>query len=575
MAFALVACNDKDTHKGEFSVDVNNAADFKKLADNLGRDYDKGVYNIKSDIILEGDWTPIGNSIDNSFRGTINGNGHTIAYSINIPEPETRSEELNEIAYYGLFGVIFGAKINDLNVHVNLSVPADAESQFIGGLAGYAYGDNDIKNINVYGNVTATMGNICRVKTNTDGSRSVEPERYDMAVSIGGLVGYSIGNAKYNGINSAVNITVNSDESVKTYKDSDDEEKRAITLSAVSNLTMGGVVGTLRTINLSSEKSNAEYIEAQNLTYNGNLNASGELVNAGGIVGSAYRVKNASKWVSTAGVINTKSYKRLNVGGVAGSLDRVALAKSKSMIGEINAKRLSTTQTTSYNVGGFAGYCANFTSLNNVVSSVDKIVLPVNVFNYTGGLVGMLHFSSINNAVADGELYYDRALILNDTHITYSHNAKENPYYVNNGGIVGRVYGESVLGNLATKFTAFQGIAGELANAVEIITIKEDEGETFDAWLQDSSYSTARMTYEKSGEKKDGEQKYRVVHLYDVKSTDAEPTIFYVNTNAKVYNDSLINQDAVSYNNNVGKAKDDIATEFNALSQAIEAVINA
>ncbi|MBO5775999.1 MAG: hypothetical protein J6R35_01355, partial [Clostridia bacterium] len=403
-----------------------------------------------------------------------------------------------------------------------------------------------------------------------------EAERYDMAVSIGGLIGYSIGNSNYDGVNSSVNITVNSNKSTKKYTDSDGEERSATTLSAINNLTVGGVVATLRTVNLSSVRSNTEYAEAKNLSYSGSISAEGALLNVGGIVGSAYRVKNAQKWISNVGVINTKAYKRLNVGGRAGSLDRVALSKSKSTVGEINAKRLSSTQTTSYNVGGFVGYCANFTSLENVMSSVTKVVLPVKVFNYTGGLVGMLHFSSINKAVADGDLYYDRSLILNDTHISYGQNAKENPYYVNNGGIVGRVYGESTLANLATTFTAYQGIAGELANAVEIVTIKEDEGETFAQWLQDSSYNTALMTYEKSGNKnEDGEQKYRVVHLYSINSTDAEPTIFYVNTNAKVYNDSLTTSAAVSHNNNTGKAQDDIATEYTALSQDIEAAINA
>ena len=164
ISIALVACNDKDTHKGDFIYEIQNADDLKKLSEMLGADYDKGVYELKSDISITENWESIGNSVDNSFRGIFNGNGHSITYTINIPEPEerdTKSAFVNE-KFYGLFGVIHNAKVSNLTLNVNVTVPADATTFYVGGLAGLMSGNNTISDVTINGNLVTTMGNICK-----------------------------------------------------------------------------------------------------------------------------------------------------------------------------------------------------------------------------------------------------------------------------------------------------------------------------------------------------------------------------------------------------------------------------
>ena len=82
LATALIACGDKNTHKGEFTHEINNVDDLKKISEMLGSDYDKGVFELKSDVTISEDWTSLGSSVENSFRGTLNGNNHTITYIV-------------------------------------------------------------------------------------------------------------------------------------------------------------------------------------------------------------------------------------------------------------------------------------------------------------------------------------------------------------------------------------------------------------------------------------------------------------------------------------------------------------
>lgn len=560
LAVALVACKEEDTHKGVFTHTINNVDDLKKVSDMLGSDYDQGTFELNADLtISDANWAPLGTSVENSFRGNFKGNGHTITYKINIDEPLERDLEkaLDGDKFFGLFGVVHNATISNLNIYVDISVPADASSIYVGGLCGFMSGDCAISDITVNGSIATSMGNICKFIPQEDGSELRELERYEMVGYIGGLAGNVKGNTAISNINSSVAINVGA------YND-------GAYISALNDVFVGGIVGSMRPVNLSSLRDNTSNCSAKNLTYTGSLIAKGNLVNAGGIFGAAYRINDGEKWIANANKITASACKRLRVGGVAGIIDRVNVKKTSADLSALNAEAFSSSQSRSFNVGGLVGYAANFSLIDNAISDVDKITVSVNINNYTGGLVGMLHFSTIKNAVSNGTLFYGRDSILTIASIRYDGNTRNNAYYTYNGGIVGRVYGESTLDNLATNFTAYQGIAGELANAVEIVNIKEGDGKTYQAWLDNTVYNASQITSTKEGALEDGEQKYRVIHNYNVSSDNYS----FVSANARCVNDITTYPTASERLVNVGLGAAD-TTAYQTLYNTINSAINA
>ena len=296
--------------------------------------------------------------------------------------------------------------------------------------------------------------------------------------------------------------------------------------------------------------------------------------NVGGIFGAAYRINDGEKWFVTSGNVKGYAYKRSRVGGIAGMLDRVSLNKTSSELSNINAEVFSSSTSRSFNVGGLVGYAANFTNIENAISSVQKVTVSTYTNNYTGGLVGMLHFSSIKNAVARGALYYDNKSILNSDISYTSSGNRNNAYYIYNGGIVGRMYGASTIDNLSTKFTAYQGIVGELANAIEIVNIKVSENQTVDsayeAWFNSTVYNASQLSSAKEGELKDGEQKYRISHNYNVGSNN----FTYIKTNSKCFNDLVDHPiEADERMVKVGSGVDDTIA-YDTLYSAINNAIN-
>lgn len=560
MTMVLIACDEEDTNKGVFTHKIESTEDLIKVSEMLGADYDKGVFELENDLTIES-YQPLGDSVDNSFRGEFKGNGHTITYNINIPEPEERdtNNPLPEDAFYGLFGVIHNAKISNLTLNVNITVPANASSFYVGGLAGFMSGNNTITNVDVNGNVHTTMGNICKfidVETNWR-----ESERYEMTGFVGGLAGFIQGNTSINAIDSSVAINV-------------DANKSGSCVSGVDDLFVGGVVGSMRTVNLSSLRANSDYCSATNLRYSGVINAIGSQVNVGGIFGSASRINDGEKWFTDSSSISAEAYKRLRIGGIAGILDRVNLDKTKVELDEINAEVFSKTVSRSFNVGGLVGYLANFSTINNAISDVDTITVSTDVINYTGGLVGTSHFSKINNSVASGELFYDRQSITTITYINYEGNTQNNPYYIYNGGMIGRVYGESQMNNVSSNFKAYQGLVGEAANAIEIVVIKD--GETIEEWFASTVYDASMTTTpEKEGEKVDGEQKYKITHLYKLENiVDGNTNLSFVAINSRCYNDKGTNAKAEEWYKPIGVEQNDTTT-YNSLYNTINSNINA
>ena len=115
---------------------------------------------LAEDIDLTGiNWTPIGTSISNAYKGTFDGGGHTIT-GLTV----TTSDQ-----YAGLFGYIdTGGKVKDVTLK-DVKIESNNGMGYVGGVAGFSYGT--LENCSVSGSVSGS------------GSSS----------NVGGVVGYQMG----------------------------------------------------------------------------------------------------------------------------------------------------------------------------------------------------------------------------------------------------------------------------------------------------------------------------------------------------------------------------------------------
>lgn len=128
--------------------DITSSISLSTLASNVndGADDINGYQNyiliLTEDITISESFTPIGTP-QNPFRGTFDGNGHTITFSDDIT---------SESAYQGLFGYASGAIIKNLQIDgALLSEPTSGNSEIYSGLL-LGYGNNvTIENCEVLG----------------------------------------------------------------------------------------------------------------------------------------------------------------------------------------------------------------------------------------------------------------------------------------------------------------------------------------------------------------------------------------------------------------------------------------
>ncbi|HWR55310.1 MAG TPA: immunoglobulin domain-containing protein [Negativicutes bacterium] len=127
--------------------------------------------DITADINLSAHyWAPAGISQANSFRGTVQGNNHTIS-GLSIGSSAAPD---NTYTYAGLFGYTYGAIINDLDIR-GAAIYSSCASSYIGALIGYADYNLTLSGCSVtgyivYGNESATnwaTGGMLGTKNNT------------------------------------------------------------------------------------------------------------------------------------------------------------------------------------------------------------------------------------------------------------------------------------------------------------------------------------------------------------------------------------------------------------------------
>ena len=135
------------TEVSEGNYTVDNEKGLKNIA-KLVNDGNTGIdITLTGNITLTGDWTPIGTSISNAYKGTFDGGGHTIT-GLTVKTSDQ---------YAGLFGYIgSGGKVKDVTLK-DVKIESNNEISDVGGVAGQSYGN--IENCSVSGSVSVSGTN--------------------------------------------------------------------------------------------------------------------------------------------------------------------------------------------------------------------------------------------------------------------------------------------------------------------------------------------------------------------------------------------------------------------------------
>lgn len=143
---SLAAAEDPGyTIEGDGNYTVTSAEGLKNIA-KLVNDGNTGIdITLTGNITLTGDWTPIGTSISNAYKGTFDGGGHTIT-GLTV----TTSDQ-----YAGLFGYIgSGGTVKDVTLE-EVKIESNNDMSAVGGVAGRSYGT--LENCSVSGSVSGSF----------------------------------------------------------------------------------------------------------------------------------------------------------------------------------------------------------------------------------------------------------------------------------------------------------------------------------------------------------------------------------------------------------------------------------
>ncbi|MFV0362489.1 MAG: ZmpA/ZmpB/ZmpC family metallo-endopeptidase-related protein [Suipraeoptans sp.] len=408
---------------------ITTADEFNNIRNNMSGDYKLGA-NI--DLSGYSQWVEIGTSLTQSFKGTLDGDGHTISGLSFGGKIETD---------YGLFGYTNGATIENLNIILAAGTTTGTTSNRKGVLAGSLY-NSDVNNVHIDGNGGTIVGGdyvgglagVLNGSVVTNSSVSNIIIKANSSYS-GGFIGvaYSDACGNYKTITlegnnvKDVNVTSGTDHAggfvgytydptgVTTYRDCHVENVNVNTKSSYA----GGFAGKVYQKHLFEDctVTNAN-VESSKLSY------------AGGFVGYAYgpgtqtqtmldcQVLDASvKAISIVGGFagmfgsTTSSADAYNIaegcyaldvdvtathtgakgnyaGGWAGKIWRSQVSESCAMGTTVQA----VSPTSGYSVGGFVGEMANNASTTDCYAEFDS----VSGMKWVGGFCGYLSGTGTN-----------------------------------------------------------------------------------------------------------------------------------------------------------------------------------
>ena len=321
-----------------FEGATNFTSSYSRLKQNI-----KLMVDITLPVVAEGEsnWTPIGNSQTNYYKGTFDGNNKTLT---NLTINSTSD-------CVGLIGYLRDATVKNLKLK-NATVKGKSN---VGGIVGYMFSSSEVLNCIVdKGNITATgnyVGGIVGYKnagTNviscstdfTTGRVNVSGQNY-----VGGIAGYNNGG----GLNDCTNSA-----------------------SLIGNYIVGGIVGenqgevtnctNLHTITVTNSKyvggivGHNERGTVSGCTNQGSVNAtSNESYSyVGGIVGYNYHVVEGC--FNKGSVQCVCGHSTNYVGGIIGKFDQYSRDTYCAASGNIGSVSVSGTNRNNADVGGLVGY---------------------------------------------------------------------------------------------------------------------------------------------------------------------------------------------------------------------------
>ena len=341
----------------EFATLVNSGGDVSKfLVDGvvvLGTDIDLSEYQ---------DWTPIGapETVTNgnyegaytgaAFKGVFNGGGHTI-------KGFKPTVKVGENGTFGLFGVLDGATVKDLNIETDLSISATAQAD-AGVLVGTAI-SSTIQNVKVSGKIT-----------------SAGTEATNKRFALGGIAGFIFNTGTGTSLvkDCTVNLTVNADCGSNTG-------------NGAGAAMYGGIAGFVTT----SQDESANDI--QNCVNSGEITA--KLGRCSGIVATANYGGHFLNCTNNANQVNTIANGR--IGNVVSVLFKNAVAE-----GLVNNGNLTTSASDTH-----AGAIVGFFNDGGIVMTGGQNTGTIIAANTNQrGLIGanISKFTSISNVTVGGKL---------------------------------------------------------------------------------------------------------------------------------------------------------------------------
>ena len=189
------------TEVSEGNYTVDNEKGLKNIA-KLVNDGNTGIdITLTGNITLTGDWTPIGTSISNAYKGTFDGSGHTIT-GLTV----TTSDQ-----YAGLFGYLSGT-VKDVTLK-DVKIESNNEISDVGGVAGQSYGN--IENCSVSGSVSVSgtnsiAGGVVGYQTGGSITGCSSSATVNAGGVAGGVVGLADGGATLTACYATGNVTIES-----------------------------------------------------------------------------------------------------------------------------------------------------------------------------------------------------------------------------------------------------------------------------------------------------------------------------------------------------------------------------
>ncbi len=354
------------------------------------------------DIAGKNDWTPIGESYSNSFRGSYDGGGHTVS-GLYIR---------GDLEYAGLFGRVDGGTVS--NVGMVKSYVYNS-GNYTGGVAGYVYYGGTVSNCYNKGTVTGKYagGVVGSVEWYGTVSGCYNEGTVTGSDATGGVAGYVYYDGTVSGCYNEGTVTGNGSTGGVAGKVDGTVSDCYNTGTVTGDLYAGGVVGSVERYGTVSDCYNEGTVTGSgNNSYTGGVVGSGsatDCYNTGNVTGGRFTGGVAGYGSATdccnEGPVTGGSY----AGGVVGYGSAADCRNIGPVIGwDVGGVVGSGSATDCYNEGTVTGHYAG-----GVAGSVYNAGTVSNCYNtgtvtgdlYTGGVAGSVENSStISNCYNTGDV---------------------------------------------------------------------------------------------------------------------------------------------------------------------------